>query len=193
MHLPGIRHMCRIQTHRIVLAVGGCGKLSNKQGGKIEMRKTLAATAAALLALGLGTAATAAPAFAKMAKPPKIKKVTFTGTGAEPTIAVKGTGLGSLPIEHAEAPLECFPPETEPGNDFGEAAFLEDPTAGWAAGKAGDCIGLVFSSYTETEVVFHLGSGYREYTPLTKGDSYEVSLNTLTKSGKVKFKKVMGA
>ncbi len=156
------------------------------------MRKTLAATCAALLAIGLGTTVTAAPALAKTI-PPMIKKVTITGTPAAPTLTVTGIGLGSLPLEHAEEPLECFPPETEPGNDFGEAAFVEDATAGWAAGKAGDCIGLVFSTYAETEVVFHFGSAYREYPPLSKGDSYAVSLHGLTKSGKVKFKKVAGA
>ncbi len=152
------------------------------------MRRTLATLCVALSAAGLGTLAIAAPALANTPKP-KIKKVVFTGTPAEATITVTGIGLGSIPVGDAEEPLNCFPTEEQPGNDFGEAAHLEDLTQSWAAGKAGDCIGLVFSTFTESEVVFSLGSGYREYTPLTKKDEFSVSLNGLTKKGKVHFKK----
>jgi hypothetical protein len=150
------------------------------------MRKAFATLCLVATAAVLGTALLSAPALAKKAK---IKSVTFTGTSSEPKVKVKGSGLGSLPIEGAEAPLECFPPETEPGNDFGETVWLQDSTAGWTAGKAGDCIGLIFSSFTETAIIFHLGSAYREYTPLTKGDHYTVQVYSLTKSGTVKFKK----
>ncbi len=135
----------------------------------------------------LGMALFAGSSMAKTPKP-KIKKVTFTGTPAEPTITVTGIGLGSLPVEDAEEAPECFGgPLT--GNNFGTALNFEDMTQGWTAGHAGDCIALSFSSYTETEAVFHLGSGYVEYTPLTKKDSYVMTIGTLTKKGKVSFKK----
>ncbi len=153
------------------------------------MSKMLAAFCAAFLPAALGTALLAPSGVAMMKPKPKIKKVVFTGMPAEPTITVSGRGLGSLPVASAEAPLECFPPETSPGNDYGEAAFFEDLTQTWAAGKAGDCIGLTFGTYTESEVVFHLGSAYREYAPLTKHDMFHLSLNGITKDGKVKFKK----
>lgn len=153
------------------------------------MRRTFATLCVALCTAGLAAALTAGEALAKEPKP-KIKKVVFAGTPAEPTITATGVGLGSLPFESAEEPLNCFPPEEAPGNDFGEAAYFEDPGQGWTAGKAGDCIGLSFSAYTETEVVFHLGSAYREYAPMAKGDEFQLVLHGLLKKGKVHFKKV---
>ncbi len=152
------------------------------------MCRMLAALCAALSTLGLGTAILAGPALAKGPKPPQIKKVKFTGTPAAPTITVRGIGLGSFPAGATEPPLECFPPEPEPGNDFNEAAYFEELTQGWQAGHVGDCIGLVFSTYTESEVVFHFGTGYREYVPLAKGDGFQVTLNGLVKTGTIKLK-----
>ncbi len=139
--------------------------------------------------MGLAGAVLAGPALATGPKP-KIKKVVFAGAPTSPVITVTGIGLGSIPVEDAEEPLNCFPPEEAPGNDYGAAAFFEDPARGWAAGKAGDCIGLSFSTYTETEVVFRLGSGYREYAPMANKDIYDLSLRGLTKTGKVHFAKV---
>lgn len=153
------------------------------------MRHVLVRLCAAAAVALLGTALLSGSALAKAPKP-KIKKVVFTGTPAEPTVTVTGVGLGSLPIAEAEPAPECFGgPLT--GDDFGEAAWIEDPTQGWTAGQDGDCIGLSFSSYTETEVIFHLGSGYVEYSPMQKKDHYKLSLNSLSKEGKVSFKKVV--
>jgi hypothetical protein len=66
---------------------------------------------------------------------------------------------------------------------------LTDSNAGWSAGEGlGDCIGLIFQTFTETEVVFELGSAYHEYVPLHKGDSYTLAINELEISGSVKIK-----
>lgn len=153
------------------------------------MRNALVRLCVAAIVAVLGVGLLTGSAMAKAPKP-KIKKVVFTGTPAEPTMTVTGVGLGSLPIGEAESAPECFGgPLT--GDDFGEAARIEDVTQVWTAGQDGDCIGLIFSSYTETEVIFHLGSGYVEYTPMQKKDHYKLTLNGLSKEGKVSFKKVV--
>jgi hypothetical protein len=155
------------------------------------MRNALAVLSLVVAVTVLGMALSAGAALAKT-KPPEIKSVKFQGTPAAPLVVVKGTGLGTLPVEDAEEDPNCFGEEpTELGNDFGDAANFADDTAGWQAGVGpGDCIGLIFKTYTETEVIFTFGSTYHqpEYSPLHKGDEYTVSLRGLTKSGTIKIK-----
>lgn len=77
------------------------------------------------------------------------------------------------------------------GNDFGSEAVFSENAAGWQAGQGpGDCIGLIFKSWTETEVTFTFGTTYHqpEYARLHKEDEYTVSLRGLTKSGSIKIK-----
>ena len=150
------------------------------------MRRMLATLSVVAAAAGLGAGLEASPAAAMM-KGPGIKGVKFVGSPSEPTITIKGVGLGSLPFEDAETVPECFSEEVATGNDFGSALSLQDLTQGWTAGEgSGDCIGLIVSSFTETEVVYHLGSAYSHYPPIAKGDSYTVTVNGLTRSGRVK-------
>lgn len=158
---------------------------ANKKGVKMRNRSTMAYVLVAVAAM-LAMAVLAGPAFA--VTKPKIKKVTFTGPASNPTITVTGTGLGSLPAEDAEPAPACFGEENI-GDDFGKTTWFGDETEGWTAGESGDCIGLIYSEYTETEVVFHFGSAYREYTPITKKDTYTLQLYNLTKKGKISIKK----
>ncbi len=153
------------------------------------MMKTSARIGLAVTAAVLGMALSAGPALAK-AKPPAIKSVKFDGTPSEPLIVVKGIGLGSFPAGSAEEDPNCFAEEPSGlGNDFGTAAVFSDTSAGWDSGEGpGDCIGLIFKTYTETEVVFHFGSAYTHYVPVHKGDGYTLTLNALSKSGTVKIK-----
>ncbi len=155
------------------------------------MRRAFAMLGVVAAATIVGMALLSGVALAK-AKPPEIKKVKFQGTPAEPLVVVKGSGLGSLPFEDAEEDPNCFGEETSGlGNNFGSAANFADVTAGWQAGLGpGDCIGLIFKTYTETEVVFTFGSSYHqsEYAPIHTGDEYTVNLRGLSKSGTVKIK-----
>lgn len=151
------------------------------------MRKAFAITCLAVVAV-LGMALLAGPAFA--AKGPIIKSVKFSGFPKEPTVVIKGRGMGSLPFEAAEAVPPCFEEEVASGDDFGTTVTFQEPSEGWTAGEGpGDCIGLVFSTFTETEVVYHFGSAYSHYSPLAKGDEYSLTINGLTHSGTVKIKK----
>jgi hypothetical protein len=156
------------------------------------MRKAFATLGLVAAATVLGMVLLAGVASATKPKPPAIKSVKFKGTPAEPLVVVKGVGLGSLPFEDAEEDPNCFGEEPSGlGNDFGSAAYFTEDTAGWQAGQGpGDCIGLIFKTYTETEVVFTFGSTYHqpEYAPLHKGDEYTVNLRGLTKSGEIKIK-----
>jgi hypothetical protein len=155
------------------------------------MRRAFATLGVVAAATIVGMALSSGVALAK-GKPPEIKTVKFQGTPAEPLVVVKGAGLGSLPFEDAEEDPNCFGEETSGlGNNFGSAANFADVTAGWQAGLGpGDCIGLIFKTYTETEVVFTFGSSYHqsEYAPIHTGDEYTVNLRGLTKSGNVKIK-----
>jgi hypothetical protein len=151
------------------------------------MRNAFARLCLLATAAVLGMALLAGSAFA--AKGPKIKSVKFGGTTSEPTVMIKGSGLGSLPFEQAEPVPACFPEEVATGNDFGSAVWFEDTTQGWSAGEGpGDCIGLIFSSFTETKVIYHFGSAYSHYPQIHKGDHYTVMVNGLTHSGTAKIK-----
>jgi hypothetical protein len=153
------------------------------------MRKAFATLCLAATTAVLVMALVASPAFAGKVKTPAIKSVKFKGTETEPTVVIKGTGLGSLPFEQAEGVPQCFEGETPTGNDFGTAVVFENDTEGWSAGEgAGDCIGLIFSTFTETEVVYHFGSAYSHYDPLQTGDSYTLTVNGLSFSGTAKVK-----
>jgi hypothetical protein len=156
------------------------------------MRKAFATLGLVAAATVLGMALLAGAALAMKSKPPAIKSVKFKGTPAEPLVVVKGIGLGSLPFEDAEEDPNCFGEEPSGlGNNFGSAAVFADETAGWQAGAGpGDCIGLIFKTYTATEVTFTFGSTYHqpEYAPLHKGDTYTLDLRTLTKSGTIKIR-----
>ncbi len=156
------------------------------------MRKTFARLGLIVAAAVLGAGFLAGTAAAKAPKPPEIKSVKFKGTPAEPLVVVKGRGLGSLPVEAAEEVPNCFGEEPGGlGNNFGNEAVFADNTPGWQSGSGpGDCIGLIFKTYTETEVAFTFGSSYHQeqYAPLHKGDEYALVLRGLTKSGVVKIK-----
>ncbi|HXB15942.1 MAG TPA: hypothetical protein VNV44_09405 [Solirubrobacteraceae bacterium] len=154
------------------------------------MRKAPAMLGVLAAALVLGFTLPGA-AIAKGPKPPVIKSVKFRGTSAEPFVVVKGRGLGSIPA--AEPDPNCF--SEEPGglgNDFGSAFAFADNTKGWQAGAGpGDCIGVIFHTYTETEVTFTFGSTYHdtaEYGPLEKGDEYGIQVGSLSKTGIIKIK-----
>jgi len=143
-------------------------------------------TAALVLGVTLPGAALAKP------KPPVIKSVKFRGTPNDPLVVVKGRGLGSFPADDAEPDPNCFGEEPSGlGNDFGSAFYFADNNDGWQAGAGpGDCIGLIFKTYTEKEVTFTFGSTYLnpEYAPLHKGDEYGIVIGSLSKFGRVNIK-----
>ncbi len=104
---------------------------------------------------------------------PVIGRVSVMGSASAPMVVVTGTGLGSEPVGSA---ANC----AATGNNFASLLYLQDVTQGWTAGRMtateDDCIGLVVSSYTDTEIDFTFGSFYGTggaYT-LTDGDQYSM-------------------
>lgn len=93
-----------------------------------------------------------------------ITGVSTLGGPSNPTVTVNGTGFGGkMP---ASQPVPSCPgdPATGLGVNFLKAKlYINDYSAqNWQAGFApGDCIGLVVSSYTKTQIVFTFGSWYQ--------------------------------
>jgi len=114
-------------------------------------------------------------------KGPTIKAVKFTGTPSEPIVTVTGSSFTSLP---AGEPA-CG--NSENGLTFDSSLIFTDSTRGWTGGQSGDCIGLVVSTSTSIEIIFHFGARYKEYGQVTSGDSYTLTVEGVKKKGKVAY------
>jgi hypothetical protein len=114
-----------------------------------------------------------------------IKAVTFTGTPTEPTITITGENLGQKPSTNPKTPLTCFSGDTS--FDYGSALYFTESTQGWTAGQTGDCIGLIVSSYTESQIVYKFGAGYSHYGQVTSGDTYTLVVRTAKHTGTVAY------
>ena len=105
-----------------------------------------------------------------------ISEVGISGTGADPTIVITGSGFGSKPA--------TVSPCVAGGEDFAhDDLTFSDLTTNTGAGAVGDCIGLDVSTYTDTEIAFTLGAGYAQYPPLGSGDQFEVDVYGATYTG----------
>ena len=114
--------------------------------------------------------------------PPTITGVTFTGSPADPTVTIAGSNLG---FEPSGSPAGC---STTGDNFFGTSLSFDDTTGSWGAGTGGDCIGLVVSSFTSTQIVYQFGSGYPTYGTANSGDSFNVTVQTgSTYSGTITY------
>jgi hypothetical protein len=118
-------------------------------------------------------------------KQPAIKAVKFTGTPAEPTVTITGKNFGSKPAPEPSEPLNCFGGDTS--FDYGASLYFTETTQGWTAGEIGDCIGLVVTSYSETQIVYRFGAGYSHYGQVTSGDGYAVAVYGRKHSGTVAY------
>jgi hypothetical protein len=114
------------------------------------------------------------------APPPTVTSLTFSGSSADPTMTVTGTDLGSYPPPGA--PESCQAGDT--GEVFGSSGlWFDDATAGWTAGQSGDCIGLLVTSWSSTQVVFTFGNEYDGYPPVNAGDQYTLEVQGASLSG----------
>lgn len=112
-----------------------------------------------------------------------ISNVTLTGSLTHPTFTVYGTGFGSEPKPLVAADLghtgEDYGVTALSFHDLGPLTF----NAGQNIGTGRDTIGLVISSYTDTEIVFTLGSTYAGYYypkgmfEIQEGDPYYVEVD----------------
>jgi Subtilase family len=112
--------------------------------------------------------------------PPSISGVSFSGSPSDPSITVTGANFGASPP--IGTPETCQAGDT--GDDYGSSGlWFEDTTQSWTAGQAGDCIGLIVTSWTSTQVVFGFGNEYANYPAVQSGDQIEVDVQGATFTG----------
>ena len=124
----------------------------------------------------------------------------FAGGSEAPTVTINGTGLGTQPAPNPDYTPEGHPlcPVTPSGNqgyDYGSnGLYLSDTAHKWSAGRYRpdggelDCIGLLVSQFTPTQVVFQLGSFYtKPQYSLDEGDTYELAVNGTVFLGTVHY------
>src|SRR5664279_2231295 len=91
---------------------------------------------------------------------PTVLGVAITGPATARQIVITGSGFG------AAAPYPSYAPGCgATGRDYGYALTFHDTTAGWDAGLrtvsgGTDCVGLVVSSWSDTQIALGFGSGY---------------------------------
>jgi hypothetical protein len=112
--------------------------------------------------------------------PPAIAGVSYSGPSSSPSVTVTGSNFGSYPpLGTAET---CQSGDT--GDDYGASGLsFADTTQGWGAGQAGDCIGLIVTSWTSSQVVFGFGNEYGNYSPVESGDQVQVDVQGASFSG----------
>lgn len=132
-----------------------------------------------------------------------ITSVVFTGTSDSPTVTINGANLGQMPAANPSYTPEghqlCpVPPSGNQGYDYGTNLYLFNPDRNWAGGRYRpdlgelDCIGLVVSKFTPSQIVFTLGSAYAQYGAsknyvLAEGDNFQAAVNGAMLQGKVHY------
>jgi hypothetical protein len=134
--------------------------------------------------------------------PPSCARITsaaFSGSAADPSITVRGSCLGSEPApDPAQHPagLDGCPALSDDGYDYGTSLYLAAPAKGWSGGRyrpglnETDCIDLVVTTFSPTEVVFHLGPFYKSVFPkfsLATGTQVTIAVNGTVASATVKY------
>ncbi len=109
---------------------------------------------------------------------PTIKGVTFGGDPTSPTVTVSGTGFDTL-SDLGTGVDAC----AGTGYNYDNSFYFADATHPWQAGQTGNCIGLLISSYSNSQIVFTFGSEYPMLGSLSDGDSFSVSLFGVTYDG----------
>jgi hypothetical protein len=195
----------------------GGASSTNGTGGTTKIGVTFNAAGVRALRSGRPFAVTRTATFRAKGKPPTtatkkitlqgpppvaaISSVTFSGTPQNPSIIVHGTNLGSKPGPNPAASPSNQPlcPVTINGNaglDYGTSLYLADDARRMAAGRYRpeinelDCIGLIVTKFTPTEVDYRFGAYYAQVYPkypLAAGDSIEVGVNGATKTVHVKY------
>ena len=200
-------------THlaKLITASGVRLMLSNSQSARLisSLRSNLAAAglSGSALARVAGSFFTPAPTDVLAAiegRPstlkPTITSVSFSGTPASPTISIHGTNLGTNsapdPARHPAGQNGCPSIGGDMGYDYGTSLYLAVPAKNWAAGRyrpalnETDCIDIVTTKFTQSEVQFHFGVFYTSTYPkfaLTSGSKVEIAVNGATFSTTVKY------
>ena len=130
----------------------------------------------------------------------RINSVTFSGSAANPSIAVHGTCLGSRPSRnpagHPSGLNGCPVVANDNGYDYGTSLYIAVPSQNFSGGRyrpslnETDCLDLVVTKFTSTEIDFRFGPFYTTYYPkfaLTAGLPVTVVVNGATANATVKY------
>lgn len=131
---------------------------------------------------------------------PAIASVNFSGGATNPVVVVHGTNLGKRPTPspsgHPSGQNGCPVVAGDNGYDYGTSLYIAVPSQNWAGGRyrpslnETDCIDLVVTKFTPTEVDFHFGQPYVSFYPkfsLTPGLQVTVDVNGATLDTTVKY------
>ena len=182
---------------QLVLAVGAVAVLAGACSSTTTGSGTTTSEAST-------TSSTAAGGGADSGGAATISSVVITGTTTAPTITVNGSGLGTMPSPNPTytpagtqlCPLA--PPAGNQGYDYGTSLFMFDVPRNWAGGRYRpelnelDCVGVLVTKFTPTQVVFQFGAAYAAYQQkdnylLAEGDAYQLAVNGATYSGTVHY------
>jgi hypothetical protein len=120
----------------------------------------------------------------------RIASTSFSGSAANPSVVVRGTCLGSKPApnpaRHPAGLGGCPAMSGDNGYLYGTNLYLAVPSQNWAGGRYRpelneiDCLDLVITKFTPTEVDFHFGRSYRSFYPkfsLATGTQVTIGVN----------------
>ncbi|HEX6392753.1 MAG TPA: hypothetical protein VFZ97_04890 [Acidimicrobiales bacterium] len=186
-----------------IAGCGGSSRTSTGNGGSSNSTRPSVTTAPAATAQPESSTTNGSAGGAGSAAGAAITSVVFSGTTLNPTVTVSGSGLGQLPAPNPTYTPEgtnlCpLPPSANQGYDYGTSFYLFDTSRNWAGGRYRpnlnelDCIGLIESKFTPSQVVFTFGSAYSQYQQkdnylLAEGDSYELAVNGAVFRGTVHY------
>jgi hypothetical protein len=127
---------------------------------------TTAATATAIAITPSGDTVANDTSLALVTKPAiSVTSVTFGGTAANPVVTVNGSGFGKKAPKPNPTDRPCGEDDVAgSGYDYGNAIVFWDfgDGAGYQVGFPGDCIGVNFVSYSNTQIAFTFNDWYRE-------------------------------
>src|SRR5262249_58862021 len=127
--------------------------------------------------------------------------VGFWGSRATASLVIRGKNMGTRQKPHPSSPpagqMGCPAVSGDPGYDYGTSLYIESTSKGYAGGRYRpevnelDCIDLVVTKFTSTEVDFHFGPFYAKYNTkfaFNPGDPVRVVVNGASKSAVVKYR-----
>ena len=109
---------------------------------------------------------------------PTISSVALADTGETPSVTITGTGFGTKANLGPPTPAATCSGGTATGDDYPSTLYLSEQTGRWSAGQgppsACDYYGLVFSSYSSTQITFTFSSVYPKYGNMEPGDAIAI-------------------
>ena len=131
---------------------------------------------------------------------PAITSVGFAGGPSDPSFLIRGNDLGALPKPdppgHPSGLNGCPVVAGDTGYDYGTSLYLVGVSLDFSGGRyrpssgETDCIDLVVTQFTESEIALHLGPFYLKFYkqfPFNNGEQVQFVVNGVQKSVDIKY------